>query len=113
MFNLKPKERLFRIDWAYGLPGTKDSDAGSFWFAVTKGIPEGQEFDRLLRAIRDYYKKVPKGKAERARGHDPNWGDAIADVNFKDTGFRLLNTPVCTSHSVDHDQVVYDFDVDG
>ena len=113
MFNLKPNERLFRLNWSYGLPGSSDGGAGSFWFAVTKAVPEGQEFDCLLHTIRDYYKNVPGGQEERARGHDPNWGDAVTDVDFTGSGFRLLDEPICPSRNVDHDELVYNFDVDG
>ena len=111
MFDLKSNERLFRVNWQISENVAESS--GSFWFAVENKIPIGEEEEALRLAIKSYYDKVPDGQEEAIRGYDPNWGDAINDVNFEGSGFRLLDLPICPSSNVDHDEAVYDFDARG
>lgn len=86
--DLLPGERIFRIDWSWGIADTEDSGGGSYWLAVSGAIPRGDEEMRLRDVIRAYYEKANSEES-------PTWGMAMMDnANLlKGSGFRLLTLP--------------------
>jgi hypothetical protein len=105
MFDLRETERLLRVDWSYG--SGEDKVTGCFWFAVDGTVPAGDEKTKLTYAISDYYSDLDDG-GEGRHSFPPNWGDAVDEVNFAGSGFRLLQIPEpAVSFNVDHDEVLY------
>ena len=103
---LRPGERLWRLDWAYGDlhdDGGSNSGAGSFWFAVQDSVARGEELEKLQAVAKALYKPYPE---HQARGWNPNWGDIVEEVDFSETAFRFLHVPQCDSSVVDHDETL-------
>jgi len=107
MFELKPNERLFAVQWH--INDYKDPTSGVYWFAVDNSVATGEEEDSLKKVIHDYYAACSEEQEEMTRGYDPNWGDAINEVEFDGSAFRLIDLPrPNASTHVDHDELVFE-----
>ncbi len=104
--------RLMHINWSRGFSGS-DSEAGRWTFLVDAAVPVGEEEARVRVCINNWYGSVPIGGEQRIRGFNPNWGDAMTEINaewWHSYGLFPQDEPIPeVKITVDHDEALFSY----